>query len=275
MPANPTFQEIIDAALKTPRDASYGVREAVHAVPLGECNHSWAIDTIRKNSLLTDNHVIMGFGGLFIFDLAAESNPPPAGILLCDINSNQAIFWKAFLSLVKECETAANLRQRFSALPETRKDIDFRYTAKIRAARRRENEIDVEWIYDENKYKKIRTMVLEGKVANITLNCMDEKRYKVLKRMLEDKNNNFSVSALYLSNIFKYLLQSPEGFYHLPTKLSKQETIRIFWENQLSLCNDKTVIIDAEPRAHSIRDVIQTYTPQTVREHFLGMGLAV
>jgi hypothetical protein len=265
----PTFKEIVSAALKNPQDASYGVREEVHSVPVGEVRQPWAVRAVRENPAPQGEHIVMGFAGLLTFDLAVASPKPPAGILLCDINSDQSVFWDAFLPLVKECDTAEALRERFSAMPDEMREVKFILPEMVKAARKRRNdwgEVQLEWLYDEEKYKKVRDMVLEGKVAHITLDVMDEGRYGQIAKMLAD--NELSVSALYLSNILK-CMQEDETRDPLPER-AKRDMGRRFWENQLSLCNDSTVIMSAEKDKFLPTDSIEMYTPREIRERVLG-----
>jgi len=266
--AEPTFRDIIQAALKNP-DADYKIRSSVYTVPQGERKQSRAIKAIKKARPQRDRHVIMGFAGLFTFDLAVAADPPPAGVLLCDANSNQAVFWEAFLPLIAECETAKELRERFSAFEDT---ADMRFSGEYARTIIKslcnedstEEKARLKWIYSEKKYEKVRTMVLDGKVANITLDCLDEERYKLVNKTLAD--NNFSVSALYLSNILHFL--SGADFFGRPLEHSTKKTSKIFWKNQLSLCDDETLIMEANSYPDSAF-VIKVHTRREIEKKFL------
>jgi hypothetical protein len=273
-----TFQDIINAALKTPKDANYGVSEGVHTVPQGEIGQDWAIKTVRKKrpsyggitstDLPDDNHVIMGFGGLFTFDLAVASNPPPAGVLLCDINSDQGMFWDAFLELVKRCKTAKALQNSFSLMSGEIEGAEFRKSP----SRDFFGKEKLQWIYDEKKYQKIRQMVLDGKVANITLDVLDSDRYEKLKDTFAA--NNFFVSTLYLSDIRAWLPteENPRDYWR-EIKTAASDVHEKFVRNQLSLCNDNTLILSAEPYPNTPGFPIEEFTPKDFNHKFAKSGL--
>lgn len=286
-----TFRDLIHNALKTECELPYGIRAGVYTVPVGETGQSQAVEVVgstrfpdvRRYSYphaqqilvrgapraVGNNHVVMGFGGLFTLDLAAASNPPPAGVLLCDINSNQALFWDAFLQLVEECATAAELCQRFSALPEIMTNISFKRPEYINALDKQKQKL--QWIYDEKKYKVVRDLVVAGKVANITLSGLDTDRYALLKKTLED--NGLQVSTLYLSNISEYYKAPQFGYYGEHKRQysggnwdkGEVELKSTFWQNQLSLCHDNTLVFNAE--YHGAEDMvssIMSYTKQQI-----------
>jgi len=286
-----TFQEIINTALKTPEDADYGIKEEAHTLPIGEMGLPWAMQLVEEQRKrwvpierigTADQHIIMGFGGLATFDLVAVSDPPPAGVLLCDDNSSQAIFWETFLQSIKESESPQILRARFAALANERTDIQFftpNHVIEEMAALQKypSSESKFEWMYNEEKYGKIRKMVLDGKIAHITLDALDSDRYKILKKTLDD--NGLFVSTLYLSNIHRFLVdedaETRGDFHKRKLTKSKEKTSREFWGNQLLLCDDNTLILNAEPNEHYDQDIIESYTPQECRQKFLRASASI
>ena len=124
----------------------------------------------------------------------------------------------------------------------------------------------LEWIVDEKKYQIIHKMAHDGKIANITLDTMDKKRYALLKKTLD--KHNFTVGALYLSNIIDFQKENNGAdFYNRKVTEKAEQT---FWKNQLSLCNDRTLIVNAELHYGNEDYGIIVNTPQEIRRGFLN-----
>ena len=388
----PSFKELIDnSPLKSPSDEDYGIKAPVFGLSFGESAHYAAIDIAAKKKRQSQKEVVISFGGFLGIDLAVATDDLPEGLLLCDINSNQKLFWDKICELAIANESLEDFKTRLCAIlhkqtylekgtkylnkyvlkenskylctylmsesvteeqkesflnnigldhivrfakgiptdedkanalragedylyemmelsgerlieflkykpfliflhledfveglslkPEEQlphildilktkmgdlypfsahdevvmdqswDDLQITDPDKIHAETLLDKKRDpglCQWIHDPEKYTRFRKMLLEDKVATITLDTLDSDRYRELDRAL--KTNLYSVRSLHTSNIFTFIYEEREknedkgDFYEREIKSPAHNRTETFWENQLSLCNKNTQI---------------------------------
>lgn len=196
-----------------------------------------------------------------IFRRALAALPKLTHSQICDIKSHQSLAAQLAECVTSQTKTPAIFRKELSSLQKNSNQEDdfFRYPARLqiietgkmprKPGRLRANgRMKLEFPYDLSKYTKVRQACLDGRVAFVSLDCLDEARYQDLHSILN--YGGFRVSCAYLSNMATYFRQmngSIRDYYDRELHGSRDEVQRQFWQNQLRLCEPETRVIYARP----------------------------
>lgn len=128
----------------------------------------------------------------------------------------------------------------YDNLPESNEDLKYMvvYCANHKYKENLEPEYELKshaqnsigWLANKERYKFIRNLVIQDKIAIITRDITDSKAFKRIQNLLQ--NNNICVDTIYLSNV-------PDYIYEKENKHAFLETISY-------LADEKTLLIDAE-----------------------------
>ena len=205
------LQESLDIALPSSKD--YGVIAPIHLSSVGE--HIPTLVRSAEFAKRDSNTVHIGFAGLANIDFALAARAK--GIVLCDLNKNQALFWKELFGIIKESSSPVEaknaLRQKLRRNAEQL--LRFHATEGVLDVRHGNNVFEIlklPWLNEPRKFSELKAIVDSGCAAAVVLDCCDVERAASIRQCLSD--NEMDVGTLYLSNLRNMFITDGQPDYY-------------------------------------------------------------
>ncbi len=204
-----SLQASLDRAMGFARGANY-VKAPIHMTPVWEkehreqiLNHIDAYEDVPAHGSEKRAHV--GVAGWFNFNVFAKGKH--THLLLIDTNRNQTIFWKDFVALLVQCDTAEQLRQAVMKRCEPVHVSDcagWMHQGERLPARAGLDEVlfelcDMPWMKDGRLYAHVRKAACEGRILAADANIYDRERLAMLRKWCDAQQ--IAVTSIYASNI--------------------------------------------------------------------------
>jgi hypothetical protein len=205
------LQESVDTIFPPSKD--YGVLAPIHLSPVGE-----DIPTLLRSAEFAkraSNTVHVGFAGLANIDFVLAAHVK--GVVLCDLNQNQVIFWKELFGIIHESRSAVEakntLRQKLRR--NSAQSLQFYSGADVLDVRHGNNIFEIlslSWLNEPRKFSELKAIVDSGCAAAVVLDCCDVEGATLINQCLSD--SGMGVATLYLSNLRNmFIAEGQPDFY--------------------------------------------------------------
>lgn len=218
-----TLQEHLDRTLPK---VDYNLHHYVHTAPKGEQAHRADIisdlkkrQRERSGKPSAEKRVHVGAAGFFNFDMVLTGHHDAC--VLVDINDEQIAFWKGMFALVNDSADLDALHANFAQrardyFPESVTDDNHRWIGRLSWDELTKNTV---WSVSPDHYRRIRQLVLDGRMAAVPVDVFDEARCREVAAAIgryDDKGGApYKVDTVYGSNIWDFVGPKTDlGFFH-------------------------------------------------------------